>query len=65
MNDHTQCADVLRRMFAERDIDVTISLERPVVDRYELHEFTCPHGITYWPRPTDEQIAAWARDGVR
>ena len=25
----------------------------------------CPHGVRWWTEPTSDQVAAWARDGVR
>jgi hypothetical protein len=64
--DHARCADYLKQQMAERGIEVTVSTAMPVVaSAYEESCFTCPHGTTYWMEPTGEQIATWARDGVK
>jgi hypothetical protein len=64
--DHARCPDVLRNLSVETGCEITVSLARPLVaGPYETGSFTCPHGTTYYIEPTGEQIAAWARGGVR
>jgi hypothetical protein len=65
-DDHSACAQYIRDWFAEQDTDVTVSTARPLVATpYTQPGMTCPHGTTFWMEPTSEQIAQWARDGVR
>lgn len=47
-------------------LDYTVTNLPPLVaGPYTSSGMTCPHGITYWCEPTGEQIAKWAREGVR
>jgi hypothetical protein len=51
---------------AAMGVEITVSTVPPLVaGPYTTDGFTCPHGVTFWIEPTGEQIAAWARDGVR
>lgn len=60
------CAEELRTWMARRGVEVTVTTVAPLVaGPYTTDPLRCPHGITYWLEPTGEQIAAWARDGVR
>ena len=60
------CADELRTRMARMGVEVTVSTSAPLVaGPYTTDPMVCPHGITYWFEPTGDQIAAWARDGVR
>lgn len=64
--EHKDCPDVLRRLSRETGCDITVSLARPIVaGPYTTGSFTCPHGTAYYIEPTGEQIAQWAKDGVR
>jgi hypothetical protein len=62
-----ECAeDVLRAGMTALGADVTVSTRPPLVaGPYTTDPFTCPHGVSYWMEPTGEQIARWARDGIR
>lgn len=60
-----ECENDLRRMWAERNTEVTITTVPPIVaGPYTTDGMRCPHGITYWFEPTGEQIAKWVRDRV-
>lgn len=61
---HSECPGYLRDLFAKHGIEITIFTARPSASPYVMDSFTCPHEVTYWPHPTDEQVVAWARDGV-
>lgn len=64
--DHAGCPDILRGASSELGVDVTVSAEPPLIrGPYTTHPYRCPHGSLYWIEPTGEQLAAWARDGVR
>jgi hypothetical protein len=63
---HENCRQVLKNMSAARGIEVTVSTEPPIIcTPYTTDAFICPHGTRYWMEPTSEQIAEWARDGVK
>jgi len=59
------CADELRRRFAAHGCEVTITTAPPLVITPYIESIQCPHGTTFYVEPTSDQIAAWARDGVR
>ena len=60
-----ECEALLRSKWAAMGTEVTISTAEPLVITPDTKPgFRCPHGITYWMEPTNEQIAQWARDGV-
>jgi hypothetical protein len=60
------CPDVLRDEARVLGLEVTASTSEPAVaGPYTADPFICPHGVAYWIEPTGEQIAAWARDGVK
>jgi hypothetical protein len=60
------CAEELTGGMRDLGTEVTVSTVAPVVaGPYTTEPFTCPHGVAYWIEPTGEQIAAWARDGVK
>lgn len=64
--DHADCPAHLRGKAAALGLDVTVSTAAPMVaGPYTVDPFVCPHGARYWIEPTGEQIARWARDGVR
>jgi len=64
--DHTACAQYIRDFFAGEGIDATVSTAPPIVATpYTEPGMRCPHGTTFWFEPTSEQIAQWAKDGVR
>lgn len=66
LHDHSDCADLVRRLALSLGTEVTVSVEPPIVaGPYTVDSFRCPHGTDYWVEPTGEQLAAWARDGVR
>jgi len=63
---HADCANHLRHSMAKLGCEVTVSTLEPLVrNAYGPEHMTCPHGVTFWYEPTSEQIAQWARDGVR
>lgn len=65
MSDHTDCARLLRSMMADKGIEITVSICRPLVaGPYTADPFVCPHGTWFWLEPTGDQIAEWVRDGV-
>lgn len=65
-SNHEDCPEYLRRMSAVLGTAITVSTEPPIVQGpYSTAGFLCPHGTTYWIEPTGEQIAQWAKDGVR
>jgi hypothetical protein len=60
------CSDVLADGMRDLGTEVTASTVEPAVTGpYTTEPFVCPHGVTYWIEPTGEQIATWARDGVK
>jgi hypothetical protein len=60
------CADELAKDMRELGTEVTASTSAPfVAGPYTTEPFVCPHNVAYWIEPTGEQIAAWARDGVK
>lgn len=64
--DHSECRPYLMRLAAEIGTDVVVSLVPPIVaGPYRTEALTCPHGTTFYLEPTGEQIAEWARDGVK
>ena len=66
MTDHEGCREEVRSGMADLGIEVTVSTAEPIiVGRYQAYGHICPHGTTYWVKPTSEQIAQWHRDGVR
>lgn len=63
---HDQCARILIETMAEKGAEVTVSTLPPLVfGPYTVEAFECPHGTMFYMEPTGEQIARWARDGVR
>ena len=64
---HGECREYLRLMaLTQRDTDITVSTVAPLVaGPYTTAPFICPHGVRHWIEPTGEQIAQWAKDGVR
>ena len=65
-SNHADCPEYLHRMSAVIGTDITVSTRAPLVQGpYTTEPFVCPHGTRYWIEPTGEQIAQWARDGVR
>ncbi|MGW9196083.1 hypothetical protein [Micromonospora chersina] len=62
---HWRCADVVRQEMAKLGAEVTVSTARPLVMNPYVEAIQCPHGTTFYYEPTSDQIAAWARDGVR
>lgn len=65
-SNHANCPIVLKAMFAGQGCEVIVTTAPPlIVTPYDQDPFVCPHGVTYWHAPTSEQIAEWARDGVR
>ena len=63
---HATCENELTTRMAAMGVEITVSTVPPLVaGPYTTDGFTCPHGVTFWIEPTGEQIAAWARDGVR
>ncbi len=63
---HSACRGKLQAAADNFGVDVVISTAPPLVDGpYRAEGLTCPHGTTYYTQPTGEQIAQWARDGVR
>lgn len=62
----SECAQLLIDEMAGRGAEVTVSVMPPLIrNPYTTDGFRCPHGVTYWLEPTSEQIAQWAREGVR
>jgi hypothetical protein len=60
------CARTLRHLYADRQIEATVTDAPPIVDSgYEQPGLRCPHGVLWYAEPTREQILAWQRDGVR
>lgn len=61
------CGKYLQQQFAvTTGTSVTVSTHPPLMPSpFTTTAFICPHGRSYWPEPTGEQIAAWGRDGVR
>jgi len=65
-SNHDDCPEYLRRMALVAGTAVTVSTEPPIVTGpYTTDPFVCPHDVKYWVEPTGEQIAQWAKDGVR
>ncbi|MFF4600598.1 hypothetical protein [Amycolatopsis sp. NPDC001319] len=63
---HEDCRQVLIDEMAKRHTEVTVTTAPPViVNPYTTDPFVCPHGTAFWMEPTSEQIAEWAREGVR
>ncbi|MES2211010.1 MAG: hypothetical protein V4515_12660 [Chloroflexota bacterium] len=63
---HEDCAGWMKAQFLELGADVTVStVPPPIKTVYEQDPFVCPHGTVFYHEPTSEQIAEWARDGVR
>ena len=63
---HNQCRRQLTDDAASRGIEIVASTAPPLVEGpYVVGVFTCPHGTTFYTQPTGEQIARWARDGVK
>jgi hypothetical protein len=61
-----ECGAIMRRFFAGVGIEATVSHLRPLVlTPYAQPGIRCPHGVVWFGEPTSDQIAAWARDGVR
>ena len=50
---------------AQTTSEITLSTEPPLVDNPYTAAMKCPHGVTFYIEPTSDQIAQWARDGVR
>lgn len=64
--DTPPCREFLVAQMAEMGVDAVASSARPIIpSTYGVTSFICPHGIEYFLEPTGDQIAAWARDGVR
>jgi hypothetical protein len=60
------CWREIKDRMAAMGVEVTVSTRPPLVaGPYTAEGMTCPHGVAYWWEPTGEQIAQWARDGVR
>ena len=64
--DHRDCADFLRAEMRQIGPEIVVSEQPPLVaGPYTTDPFPCPHGVNFWIEPTGEQIAQWAKDGVR
>jgi adenosine deaminase len=62
---HKDCRQFVADKFAAMGLDITVTTDRPLVHGpYTTEGFVCPHGVAFWPEPTGEQIAQWAKDGV-
>jgi adenosine deaminase len=62
---HTNCRQFVYDKFAAMGFDITVTTDRPlVIGPYTTEGVVCPHGVSFWPEPTGEQIAQWAKDGV-
>lgn len=61
--DHGRCRDVLRDAAAALGADAIVTHRRDH-DCAWWSEMTCPHGITLWSHPTDEQFKTWKREGT-
>lgn len=66
------CAEFIRTSMANLGAaqgigcEIVVSSAPPIVESpYGAHGYECPHGVTWWIEPTSEQIAEWAREGVR
>ncbi len=59
------CGQEIRTRMDTLGCEVTVSTIRPLVSNPYLEAMECPHGVTYYFEPTGDQIAVWARDGVR
>jgi hypothetical protein len=63
---HTECVGVIKDGMARLGCDATVSTLPPIVaSPYEDLRLICPHGVRFYAEPTTEQIAQWAKDGVR
>lgn len=64
--DHAECAAWMKAGFSRLGADVIVTTAPPLIATgYDQDPFVCPHGVTFWHAPTSEQIAEWARDGVK
>lgn len=59
-----ECWRELKDRMAAMGTQVTVTMTPPPASPYNTEPLTCPHGVTYWIKPTSEQIATWVRDGV-
>lgn len=60
-----ECGRFMRRSLAEQGADANVSHLPPVVaSAYPPLVMTCPHGVTWFAEPSNEQRAKWAEDGV-
>lgn len=65
-SEHAECGPYLVAAFAALGVEVTLSTLPPLVSGpYTVEPFRCPHKVWWWPEPTGEQLARWARDDVR
>lgn len=66
LTDTPPCRELLVTEMAKLGVEATASSAAPIVPSpYGVTSFVCPHSIEYFLEPTGDQIAAWARDGVR
>lgn len=64
--DTPPCRRLLVDEMAKLGVDATASPAPPIIPTaYAAFSAFCPHGIEYWMEPTGDQIAAWAKAGVR
>lgn len=63
--EHRWCPKVLRQELSKLGCEVTVSEAPPLVMNPYVDSMRCPHGTVFFFEPTSDQIAAWARDGVR
>lgn len=59
------CGRDLVAVMAALDVETTAGTLPPLVASPYTREYVCEHGTTYYLEPTTDQIAAWARDGVK
>jgi hypothetical protein len=60
------CGRFIRDFMAARNIEATISHLAPLVRTpYDMGAIWCPHGVAWYGEPTSDQVARWAKAGVR
>lgn len=63
---HAECRQYVVAMMRWIGTDGHASTEPPIIQTpYTKPPFICPHGTRFWVEPTSDQIAQWAKDGVR
>ena len=65
-HDTEACRLVLVQTAKDLGLELVVSTAVPLTPSpYDYNPMRCPHGVTFYMQPTNEQIVRWREAGVR